>query len=205
MTLLDRETRSQTAGPEPRPSAAGDVFVYVAADDALAQPLLTDLAHEYESRYGLFFGESASVEISRYPVEAFAAPHGAFVVLVRDGIPIAGGAFKRFDDRTAEFKRIWTSAEHRRQGLARLVVVELEAESRRRGYDRVYLTTGPRQPEAQQLYLNTGYTPLFDPALSPEEVIIHAFAKSLDDTPLDVAEITAAHADSLPARPTESE
>ena len=32
------------------------------------------------------------------------------------------------------------------------------------GYPRLYLTTGPRQPEAVGLYLRAGYTPLFDPA-----------------------------------------
>lgn len=170
-----------------------DSFVYVSADDPLAAPLLSELAREYDSRYGAFFGESAATEISRYPVDAFAAPNGAFVVLVRGGIPIAGGAFKRFDDHTAEFKRIWTATTHRRQGLARRVVAELEAESVRRGYDRVFLTTGPRQPEAKNLYLVTGYTPLFDTALSPDEVVIHAFAKSLDSTALDIAGITAAH------------
>lgn len=172
---------------------AADTFVYVGADDPLAEPLLIELAQEYDNRYGTFFGESASVEIRRYPAEAFAAPSGAFVVLLRDGVPIAGGAFKRFDERTSELKRIWTSAAHRRQGLARRVVAELEEESRRRGYDRVYLTTGPRQPEAKNLYLRTGYTPLFDPSRSPEEIIIHAFAKSLGASVLDVPGITAAH------------
>ncbi|ANP73141.1 GNAT family N-acetyltransferase [Cryobacterium arcticum] len=183
MTLLDRGDTATT----------DDTFVYVGANDPLAQPVLTELAREYDERYGSFFGESASVEIHRYPAELFAAPSGAFVVLLRDGVPIAGGAFKRFDERTSELKRIWTSAEHRRQGLARRVVAELEDESRRRGYDRVFLTTGPRQPEAKELYLRTGYTPLFDPSKSPEEVIIHAFAKSLESSPLDVPGITAAH------------
>jgi GNAT superfamily N-acetyltransferase len=198
VTLLDRAQ----AGQPDSASTVTDTFVYVTADDPLAEPLLTELAAEYDSRYGTFFGESASVEINRYPVEAFAAPHGAFVLLLRDGVPIAGGAFKRFDEHTSELKRIWTAATHRRQGLARLVVEELENESRRRGYDRVFLTTGPRQPEAKNLYLRTGYTPLFDPALSPEEIIIHAFAKSLDAAPLDVAQITAAHLAALDKRLT---
>ena len=188
MTLLDG-----------RPTSAADTFVYVGADDPLAEPLLIELAEEYDNRYGTFFGESASVEIRRYPAEAFAAPSGAFVVLLRAGVPIAGGAFKRFDEHTSELKRIWTAATHRRQGLARLVVAELENESRRRGYSRVFLTTGPRQPEAKALYLRTGYTPLFDPAQSPEEIVIHAFAKSLDATPLDVPGITALHQAALAA------
>ena len=190
-------TPRENSHVESAATAATDTFVYVAADDALAQPLLDELEREYEARYGTFFGEPASAEIHRYPTSAFAAPYGAFVVLLRDGVPIAGGAFKRFDENTAEFKRIWTSSAHRRQGLARQVVAELEAESRRRGYGRVYLTTGPRQPEAKNLYLDTGYTPLFDTTLTPEQVVIHGFAKTLDGRELDITSITAAHLDSL--------
>lgn len=172
-------------------------FVYVAADDPLATPLIDELALEYDTRYGTAWGEPASVELSRYPAHEFSAPRGAFVLLLRDGVPAAGGAFKTFDTRTAELKRIWTSSAHRRQGLARRVVIELEEESRRRGFAEVYLTTGPRQPEAQRLYFATGYTPLFDVTLSPEEVIIHGFAKSLTDEPLDVADIQRRHDESL--------
>jgi len=178
-----------------------DRFVYVAADDVLAEPLLRELEQEYDARYGEFFGEKASAEIRRYPVEAFSPEQGgAFVLLLRGGVPIAGGAYKRFDERTAELKRIWTSSAHRRQGLARRVVRELEDEAVRRGYTRAYLTTGPRQPEAKHLYFQTGYTPLFDTTLDPEEVIVHGFAKSLDDEPLDVAGITTAHDASLAVR-----
>jgi polar amino acid transport system permease protein len=178
-----------------------DRFVYVAADDVLAEPLLRELEQEYDARYGEFFGEKASAEIRRYPVEAFSPEQGgAFVLLLRGGVPIAGGAYKRFDERTAELKRIWTSSAHRRQGLARRVVRELEDEAVRRGYTRAYLTTGPRQPEAKHLYFQTGYTPLFDTTLDPQEVIVHGFAKSLDDEPLDVAGITTAHDESLAVR-----
>ena len=70
--------------------------------------------------------------------------------------PVTGGAFRRFDDSTAELKRIWTDSRHRRQGHARALLVELEAEIAARGYRSVYLTTGDRQPEAEALYLSTG-------------------------------------------------
>lgn len=171
-----------------------DGFVAVRADDPLAEPLLTELAFEYDSRYGTFFGESASTELRRHPVEKFAPEHGgAFVLLLQGGVAIAGGAFKRFDEDTAELKRIWASAAHRRQGLARRVVAELEARAAQQGYRRVYLTTGPRQPEAKALYLRTSYTPLFDTALTPEEVVLHGFAKSLDASPLDVKAAIEAH------------
>ena len=59
------------------------------------------------------------------------------------------------------------------------MVAELEAEALRRGYSDVYLTTGPRQPEAVRLYLRSGYEPLFDPSRPAEEIGIHAFRKAL--------------------------
>ena len=61
--------------------------------------------------------------------------------------------------RTAEYKRIWTSSAHRRRGLSRRVLAELETRAVDAGYERLYLTTGPRQPEAAALYLATGFTP----------------------------------------------
>lgn len=177
-----------------------DRFAFVRADDPSAEPLLAELEIEYDARYGTFFGERASTELRRYPIEAFTPEQGgAFVLLLRDGVAIAGGAYKRFDERTAEFKRIWASSAHRRQGLASRVLVELEAEALRRGYEQLYLTTGPRQPEAKSLYLRTGWTPLFDTSLSPEEVVIHGFAKTLTAQPLDVDAVREAHLRSLPA------
>ena len=173
-------------------------FAYVAATDPLAAPLFAELAHEYGTRYGTFFGEDPSVELARYPASKFSPENGgAFVLLLRDEIPIAGGAFMRFDAHTAELKRIWASSAHRRQGFAERVVAELEAEALRQGYDHAYLTTGPRQPEAKQLYFKTGYTPLFDTALEPEQVVIHGFAKSLTDGDSDLADIARAHADAM--------
>jgi len=189
------ENRTETAVPDIDPSR--DEFVYVTPDDPRALPLLTELEWEYDNRYGDLFGEPASEELNRYPADEFIAPNGAFLLLLRDGVAIAGGAFKRFDDSTTELKRIWASSAHRRQGLARRVVTELEDESRRRGFTRSYLTTGPRQPEAVRLYLATGWTPLFDTGLAPEEVGIHGFAKSLTAEPLDVAGIRVRHDEEL--------
>ena len=92
---------------------------------------------------------------------------------------MTGGAFQRYDADTAELKRIWTSSAHRRQGLAGHTLAALEQEIRSRGYRRIYLTTGPRQPEAKALYLSAGYRPLYDQTLSADEVGIHPFEKDL--------------------------
>jgi GNAT superfamily N-acetyltransferase len=140
-----------------------DEFVHASPLDPRAKPLIEDLTYEYDSRYGDFFApEGAIVEMNRYPPEAFAPPHGNFILMIRGGETIAGGAFMRYDEQTAEFKRIWTRRDLRRQGVARKLLVELEALALKQGYSRVYLTTGFRQPEAKGLYLTHGYTALFD-------------------------------------------
>ncbi|UXN57415.1 GNAT family N-acetyltransferase [Phyllobacterium zundukense] len=156
-----------------------DVFVYTTPHDERARPLIEALIEEYESRYGNYFGEPARNELARYPAEYFAPPHGSFLLLLRDGLTIGGGAFKRYDEQTAELKRIWTHADLRQQGLARKVVYELEAQAARQGYSRIYLTTGFRQPEATQLYLRSGYTALFDVDVDPEVYGHLAFKKDI--------------------------
>jgi GNAT superfamily N-acetyltransferase len=139
--------------------------VRVHPDDALAAPLFAELTTEYDTRYGDLFG-GASQELTRYPAEEFLPPSGELVLLTEDGVAVAGGAFRRHaDPGTAEVKRMWTAATHRRRGLARRVLAELERRAADRGYRRMVLTTGPRQPEARDLYLAAGWTPLFDPAV----------------------------------------
>ncbi|MEA5456315.1 GNAT family N-acetyltransferase [Sinomonas sp. JGH33] len=146
--------------------------------DPRVAPLLAGLLEEYTARYGDRYG-GASHELTRFPAEEFAPPHGTLLIVREAGESVAGGAFRRFDARTAEFKRIWTHAAHRRRGLARAVLAALESEAIRRGYARVYLTTGPRQPEAVALYLTAGYTPLFDLHADPETIGHLAFEKHL--------------------------
>lgn len=158
-----------------------DVFVHTTPLDSRAQPLINDLIYEYDSRYGdVFDREGAVVELNRYPPEAFAPPHGNFILLLRDGETIGGGAFKRYDEHTAELKRVWTRRDLRRQGLARRVLAELEVLALRQGYSRIFLTTGFRQPEAAGLYLTNGYAPLFDTSL-PHSAYRHLpFLKYID-------------------------
>ncbi len=154
-------------------------FVVVAQDDPLAKPLLDDLTAEYRARYGSFVDGGEYADLHAYPLEEFASPTGALVIALLDGQPVAGGAFRCYDTETAELKRIWTASTHRQRGLGRLVVAELERLAAQRGYSRIYLTTGPRQPEAVALYLSMGYRPLYDTSLPAEEVGVHPFDKPL--------------------------
>jgi len=140
-------------------------FVYTRTDDPLAKLLVDELTFEYDSRYGEFYAQSGETrEMEKYGPEVFSpAEGGNFVLLLDGGKPVSGGGFKRLDPVTAELKRVWTDSTRRRQGLAHLVLTELEAQAWRQGYRSIYLTTGFRQPEAAGLYLSHGYTGLYDP------------------------------------------
>ncbi|MDO3400438.1 MULTISPECIES: GNAT family N-acetyltransferase [Mycobacteriaceae] len=153
-------------------------FVPVRQTDPLAEPLLAELAVEYSRRYG---GTEAGVArwLRAHPAEDFAAPHGALLIGLDDGVPVTGGAFQRFDADTAELKRIWTAREHRKRGYAKALLVELETLIAQRGYRRIYLTTGDRQPEAEALYESSGYTRLSEPLPKQGESYPIAFEKVL--------------------------
>ncbi|MFI9489808.1 GNAT family N-acetyltransferase [Promicromonospora sp. NPDC052451] len=179
-------TLPPTATTAPRPPGRGPVAEVrdVHLSDPLVEPLLAGLSAEYRARYhDLLTEEQHRAEMAHYAAAEFAPPVGSLVLLLEDGEPVAGGAFRRRlepelgeDARlerpgtrdaggvpvvpTAELKRIWTHAAHRRRGLARRVLGELEARARDLGYPRLYLTTGPRQPEAAALYRSAGYRPL---------------------------------------------
>ncbi|ASN38462.1 GNAT family N-acetyltransferase [Paeniglutamicibacter terrestris] len=147
-------------------------------DDPRAQPLLAALAVEYTERYGDRFGGTEK-EMLRYPAAEFMAPTGSLLLLLHENLTIAGGALRQYSSDTAEFKRIWTHRDFRRRGLASAVLTALEDQARRLGYSKVYLTTGPRQPEAVGLYLRTGYAPQFDLEADPEAIGHLPFTKDL--------------------------
>ena len=140
-------------------------FRDVSPEDADLQPIIAGLFGEYAARYGDCFSKDAEVELTEW----YLAPQGLFIVLERDGEIIATGAYKPFDEHTAEIKRIWTNKTLRQQGLAARVVQELERRAVLAGYSHIYLTTGFRQPEAVRLYLSQGYQPQFDLNRDPEE------------------------------------
>jgi GNAT superfamily N-acetyltransferase len=153
-------------------------FVPASLDDALAQPLLEELAQEYAHRYErpvpMMLGW-----LKDNPTDEFAAPDGGLLIGLLDGKPVTGGGFRRFDAQTAELKRIWTDSNYRRRGYAMALLAELETEIAARGYSKVYLMTGDRQPEAEKLYEATGYTRLPGPLPSEGQVFPIAFEKWL--------------------------
>jgi len=131
-------------------------FVLAAQEEPLVLPLMFELAIEYSKRYGGTPG--SHLAWLPVPTEELAPPDGGLLIGLVDGFPVTGGAFRRYDDETAELKRIWTDSAYRRRGYGKALMAALEAETTARGYRRLYLVTGNRQPEAEALYDATGYT-----------------------------------------------
>ena len=102
-------------------------FVAVSQDDPLAEPLLAELAVEYSTRYGAT-EQAVAKWLRGHPADEFAPPRGGLFIGLLDGQPVTGGAFCRFDDSTAELKRIWTDSRYRRRGHAKALLTALEAE-----------------------------------------------------------------------------
>lgn len=112
------------------------------------------LTDQLMSEYVSLYGEEA---LEFCPVEAVSEVLCA-VVARCGGSPAASGAFRRFDDNSAELMRIYVLPEHRQQGLGTQTVRALEAEAKRRGFSRMVLVTGDDMPDALSLYARLGYT-----------------------------------------------
>lgn len=98
--------------------------------------------------------------IHMLPPDALAAPGTSFYALrLPDGTPAAMGALKRTAD-WGELKSMHVLAEHRGQGLSRLMLSHLIAVARADGLTRLYLETGvqPTFVAARQLYFRAGFT-----------------------------------------------
>ena len=120
-----------------------------------AQALVARVQQEYVERYG---GPDETV---LDPAE-FVAPRGAFFVGFLGGEAVVCGGWRSLPEwpGTAEIKRMYVAPEHRRRGLARLLLTHIEESARTAGYERLWLETGMHQPEAMALYASEGYEPI---------------------------------------------
>ena len=120
-----------------------------------SQALVAALNAELLDRYDGLDGSGGE-----HAARDFEAPDGAFVVGWEDGEPLACGGVCRYDETTAEIRRMYVAPSARGRGLSRLLLAALEDEARELGYDFVRLETGDRQPEAIKLYASSGFEPI---------------------------------------------
>lgn len=79
------------------------------------------------------------------------------VVIYYDDLPVACGAFKPYNSECVEIKRIFVHKDHRRRGLSKRLMHELESAAKAAGFKAALLETGEKQPEAISLYQGCGY------------------------------------------------
>lgn len=70
---------------------------------------------------------------------------------------VSCGAYKKYDDKTVEIKRMYTKESFRGKGFAKMVLRFLEKWAKEEGYQKAVLETGERQVSAVELYKNSGY------------------------------------------------
>jgi putative acetyltransferase len=79
------------------------------------------------------------------------------IVCYNDGKPIGCGAFKEYDSKTVEIKRMFVLPECRGKGIGLVILKELEFWAMELNYFACILETGKKQPEAISLYQKAGY------------------------------------------------
>ena len=133
-------------------------FRRVDYDHADVQALVALVQAEYVRIYG---GKDAT------PMDSgqFAPPSGAFLVGYLGEEPVVMGGWRFRPDvtapggvRPAEIKRMFVVDAHRRTGLARAVIAELERTATVAGADLMILETGTPQIGAEEFYRSCGYT-----------------------------------------------
>ena len=88
-----------------------------------------------------------------------------YLVAFAAGKPVGCGALRKYDAVTAEVRRVYVLKPARRGGIARAILLQLEKEASRIGYETLLLETGNRQHPAIALYKAYGFRriPRFGP------------------------------------------
>ena len=82
-----------------------------------------------------------------------------YVILAHeDQVPVGCGAIKEYAPDIMEIKRMFVPLHRRGQGIASIILKELELWALELNYRKCLLETGKKQPEAIALYSKNGYT-----------------------------------------------
>ena len=91
------------------------------------------------------------------PHNALTHIHDVFV-LYDGALPVGCASFKKYEEGTAEVKRVFIREEYRGRGLSRLLMQALEEKAKDKGYHSLILETGRPFVSAIALYTNMGYS-----------------------------------------------
>jgi putative acetyltransferase len=134
-------------------AAAAPLVVRVAEWDDPAGARMRD---EQQAEIRAMFG-GVDTEPGQKPT---AASVSLFLIAERGGLPVGCGALREIDGRHGEIKRMYVQPDARGAGTSIALLAELEAQARRRGWNRVVLETGTEQRAAIRFYEREGFTPI---------------------------------------------
>jgi putative acetyltransferase len=139
------------------------IGLLIEARDPLSQEalfLLHEAALEARRLYSDLINPGAPMP-TNHPLR----PGDIYLIAFLGGSPVGCGALRKLDDRSAEVRRMYVLRQVRRTGIARGILVRLEEEASRLGYETLLLETGNRQHAAISLYESYGFTriPPFGP------------------------------------------
>ncbi|MEQ3551816.1 GNAT family N-acetyltransferase [Pseudonocardia nematodicida] len=152
-------------------------FLATRSDAAPASELFARLDALFDAQYA-HLGRASRPGSVTTP-EEMAPPHGAFLLGVLDGVPVAIGGLRRLDDRTCEIKRLYVEPPARSAGVGRRLLAALEDAARALGYGCARVDTGPAQRHSRALFRATGYRVI--PRYNDNHVAVWFAEKDLGD------------------------
>lgn len=92
-----------------------------------------------------------------WPTNPPTPARGIYLIAHVDTLAVGMGALRPLGELSAEVRRLYVLPSHRRLGVARLILVELERRALQFGYRVLRLETGDRQLAARRLYEACGF------------------------------------------------
>lgn len=117
-----------------------------------ASGLLREAAIEARALYPELFDTN-----SAWPTNAPSLPGCFYLLAYLDQQAVASGAIRPLEESVAEVRRIFVTRAARGNGIARQILIDLEARAQRAGYETLRLETGCKQKPAIMLYESLGY------------------------------------------------
>ena len=79
------------------------------------------------------------------------------IIIYLEDEAVGCGCFKKYNQNTAELKRMFVSPTARGLGIAQMIIKELENDARNKGFETMILETLYKQIEAINLYQKVGF------------------------------------------------
>ena len=96
-------------------------------------------------------------QATAWPTNPPTPARGIYLVAHVGATAVGMGALRPLDENSAEVRRLYVVPSHRRLGVARFILAELEKHAQSFGYRVLRLETGNRQEAALRLYEACGF------------------------------------------------